>query len=159
MARREVVYKPLTLKLADIVKDETVRGQIIKLFEEFTDERAKANAAMRQAILAASQAEIASQKSRMAFMQLLIQASEHSEPIRVEQQWTVFQKDGDVIFECPFTEADQRTAIRAQRANMQHTARALGSPVEDFYAGDEEPGEREIGFGARKKADDAEAED
>ena len=145
---RQKVFKPLTLKLSS-VEDADARKKLETLFDEFNTERAKANEASRRAALADAESGIAMQKARMAFVELLLTAGAHLDPIRVEQVWTTYRKDGEIFFECPFTEMDQRNAMRAQRANVEQAARATGAPVESLWDGDENDDDKTIGFGPR----------
>ncbi|MCX6544502.1 MAG: hypothetical protein NTV05_08820 [Acidobacteria bacterium] len=77
------------------------------------------------------------QQARMAFVQLLLEAGAHLDPIRGEQTWTVYRRDGEVVFECPFTEVDMRNAMRVQRANVDQAARQTGG-AETLYEGDDD---------------------
>jgi hypothetical protein len=151
MRQRERVYKPLTLKLSSIESVEA-RARIEQLFEAFNAKRTESTIALRQAAIADAKAGIVQQEMRMAFVETIDEIGKHSPAVNNEQVWTLFRdKDGELTFECPFTEADQRNAMRAQRANMEHSARQLGSPVETLYDGeDNEPEERVLGFGAAK---------
>lgn len=162
MARRERVYKPLTLKLSSI-EDRKLRERILIMYQEFVEKRAAATKAARQAAIADAKAGRLMQDVRLAFIETIDVAGEGLPQINGEQTWTMYEKDGELLFECPFTEADQRNAMRAQRANMEHNARSLGAPIEDFYtedAGNSDSGEREIGFApARRPADVADTED
>ncbi|TSA39711.1 hypothetical protein D4R30_00695 [archaeon] len=146
--RREKAFKPLTLKLSSIT-DETVRHQLEVLFDEFTAERAKANQAVRKAALADAESGIAQQRARMAFVQLLLTAGEAGgafDAVKGEQTWTAYRKDGELLFECPFTEVDMRNAMRVQRANVDQAARSIGG-AESLYE-DEDADEKDpvIGF-------------
>lgn len=73
----------------------------------------------------------------MAFVQLLLEADAHLDPIRGEQTWTAYRKDGEILFECPFTEVDMRNAMRVQRANVDQAARQAGG-AESLYEGDDD---------------------
>jgi hypothetical protein len=151
--RREKAFKPLTLKLSAIA-DEAVRQQIETLFNQFNAERARSNDAARKAALADAESGIAMQQARMAFIQLLLTAGEHLEPIRGEQTWTTYRKDGEIVFECPFTEVDMRNAMRVQRANVDQAARQIGVG-EDLYAGEgDEEAQATIGFSGAPHRDD-----
>lgn len=142
--RREKVFKPLTLRLSSI-EDAGIRHRLEVSFDRFTAERIKANDAMRRAAVADAEAAIAVQQARMSFMQLLLEAGEYLPPVKAEQTWTVYRKDGDQLYECPFTEVDQRNAMRAQRANIDQAARATGA-AESLYSGEEENDSKPIGF-------------
>lgn len=136
MMKRQRAFKPLTLKLSSIA-DAAARQAIETLFDRFNVERARSSEAARKAAIADAESGITSQQARMAFIQLLLMAGQHLEPIQGEQTWTVYRRDGEVVFECPFTEADMRNAMRVQRANVDQAARQAGG-AENLYEGDDD---------------------
>ena len=102
MMKRQRAFKPLTLKLSSI-SDAAARQAIETLFDRFNVERARSNEAARKAALADAESSIAMQQARMAFVQLLLEAGAYLDPIRGEQTWTAYRRDGEVVFECPFS--------------------------------------------------------
>ena len=145
MMKRQRAFKPLTLKLSSIA-DAAARHAIETLFDRFNVERTRSNEAARKAAIADAESSIAMQQARMAFVQLLLEAGAHLDPIRGEQTWTAYRRDGELIFECPFTEVDMRNAMRVQRANVDQAARQAGG-AESLYEGDDDEDQNPtIGF-------------
>jgi len=145
MMKRQRAFKPLTLTLSSIA-DSVARQAIETLFDRFHVERTRSNEAARKAAIADAESSIAMQQARMAFVQLLLEAGVHLDPIRGEQTWTAYRKDGEVVFECPFTEVDMRNAMRVQRANVDQAARQTGG-AESLYEGDDDEDQNPtIGF-------------
>jgi hypothetical protein len=55
--------------------------------------------------------------------------------------WAAFRDNGEVVFECPFSEGDMRNAMKVNRAQLEQAARQVDEGNDDglYRGGDEEP--------------------
>jgi hypothetical protein len=53
--------------------------------------------------------------------------------------WAAFRDNGEVVFECPFSEGDMRNAMKVQRAQLEQQAKQVDDGDEGgLYRGGDE---------------------
>jgi hypothetical protein len=111
-------------------------------FEGVQVQRELAVAAARESAIADRNRQIAVAEAEIAFIKLMQQAGKHLDPINREPVWAAFRNNGEVVFECPFSEGDMRNAMKVQRAQLEQQAKQVDDGGDDLYrGGDEEPPE------------------
>ena len=137
---RRRAFKPLRLRLSEI-QDPEVRSDLEMKFEGVQVQRELAVAAARQSAIADRNRQIATAEAEIGFIKLMQEAGKHLDPINREPVWAAFRDNGEVIFECPFSEGDMRNAMKVQRAQLEQAAKQVDeNGGDDLYrGGDEEP--------------------
>ena len=110
---RRRAFKPLRLRLSEI-QDPEVRSDLEMKFEGVQVQRELAVAAARQSAIADRNRQIATAEAEIGFIKLMQEAGKHLDPINREPVWAAFRDNGEVIFECPFSEGDMRNAMKVQ---------------------------------------------
>ena len=138
---RRRAFKPLRLKLSEI-EDPEAREKLEMKFEGVQVQRELAVAAARQSAIADRNRQIATAEAEIGFIKLMQEAGKHLDPINREPVWAAFRDNGEVVFECPFSEGDMRNAMKVQRAQLEQQAKQVDDGRDDLYRGeDEEPPE------------------
>ena len=132
-------FKPLRLRLSQ-VEDPEVRSDLEMRYEGVQVQRELAVAAARDSAIADRRREIATAEAEIGFIKLMQEAGKHLDPINREPVWAAFRDNGEVVFECPFSEGDMRNAMNVKRAQLEQQANQVGEAGNDLYqGGDEEP--------------------
>ena len=126
---RRRAFKPLRLRLSEI-QDPEVRSDLEMKFEGVQVQRELAVAAARQSAIADRNRQIATAEAEIGFIKLMQEAGKHLDPINREPVWAAFRDNGEVVFECPFSEGDMRNAMKVQRAQLEQAAKQVDETAE-----------------------------
>lgn len=127
----------LLLPLSDI-RDPEVREKLENMYIEVQCKRELQVHATRKAAIADRERVIALAESEITFIRLLNEAGKHLEPVRVETLWSVYRKDGQIVFDCQFSEQDMRNAMKVQKAALDQQVRQVDEGEEPYREPEEE---------------------
>jgi hypothetical protein len=128
-------FKPLRLRLSQI-EDPEVRSALEMRFEEVQVQREISVEAARVSAIADRERQITTAQSEIAFIRLMQEAGKHLPQIAREPVWAAFRDNGDVVFECPFSEGDMRNAMKVNRAQLEQQASQIEDGDDQPYNGD-----------------------
>lgn len=131
-ADKNKVFRTTKIKLSELGLEPGQDIPIIALFDDL--DRAKVAATRTGREYQSALSEVTLKQNR-----LLLEVGKYSKLIDQEPMVFAYLKGEDIIFEIPFTERDQRNAIRSQVAQMDQAAQNLGDKGSDLY--EEEPGD------------------
>lgn len=131
-------FKPLRLRLSQI-DDSDVRSSLEMRFDEMQVQREVSVEAARKSAIADRERQIATAQAEIAFIRLTQEAAKHLPPIAREAVWAAYRENGELVFECPFSENDMRNAMKVQRAEMEQRAGQVGEDGGLYEGGDDEP--------------------
>jgi hypothetical protein len=134
MSQFRKALKPLKFRLSSVT-DEEARKVIQEKYYELQFKREQAVSAQRAALVADRQQKILQAESEISVINLLTYTGDYIDKVKTEPVWLTYMENGELTFECPFSENDMINNLKLQRAGINKAAEEFSKEDKtlDFY--------------------------